>query len=228
MTWEIQIVLLSEAMLSNGQSVPGEVDLEVLHDEYGFPYYSAKTLKGHWREQTEFAARALSYQESTGRLGNSFNNTVIRAFGKESLLETASGMLHLSDAVIMNSVRAPFLEAVEQKDVNKHIYPKEIFHSLTDERYFTSIDAKTGTAKKSSLRRIRVVNKGLILHSELFGMENFNTHEQGLLTAGIAAIQSIGMMKSRGKGSVSCSLIHNGIDMTNTGLDNLRKWVKQI
>ena len=59
MSWSARIHLKSEAIFGSGQSTPGEVDLEVLHDDYGFPYYGSRTLKGHWLEQTKLAAKVL-------------------------------------------------------------------------------------------------------------------------------------------------------------------------
>ena len=49
----IEIELLSEAIFGSGQSVPGLVDTDIVHDEYGFPYMKAKTFKGNLRKSAE-------------------------------------------------------------------------------------------------------------------------------------------------------------------------------
>lgn len=221
MSWTIHIELLSEAILGNGQSVPGEVDLDAVHDTYGFPFYGAKALKGHWREQTKFAANVLGNGAAGQQIRDRMRYIVNRAFGVPGTVDAAEGVLHFTNAMIPFESRKPFIDAVNQHIVRR----KEIFQALTAVRSFTSIDTKTGTAEKHSLRKVRVVQKGLGLDSVVSGMDDFDRQEHSLLAAGIAGIRYIGMMKNRGKGLVTCTLRHNGQDITKDCLQDLRKWV---
>ena len=47
--YQIKIELQSETILGSGESVAGYIDLDVLHDEVGLPYFKGKTLKGRLR-----------------------------------------------------------------------------------------------------------------------------------------------------------------------------------
>jgi len=48
--YTLKIELLTDAVFGSGNSVPGFVDADVLHDEYGFLYINGKTLKGNWEK----------------------------------------------------------------------------------------------------------------------------------------------------------------------------------
>ena len=54
--WKIEIELMSEAIFGSGQAVPGYLDLDILHDEYGIPYFKGKTFKGKLREELQAVA----------------------------------------------------------------------------------------------------------------------------------------------------------------------------
>ncbi|WP_353949157.1 RAMP superfamily CRISPR-associated protein [Sporolactobacillus sp. Y61] len=221
MNWIIHIELKSEAIFGNGQSVPGEVDQDIVHDIYGFPFYGAKALKGHLREQTEFAAKALSQGVKDKKKTNLMEQTVNRIFGQPGLLEKSGGAVKITDATVPMTIRAPFIQAVENGEIRR----EEIFNALTSIRSFTSIDPRTGTAEDHSLRKFRIIRKGLCLEAELTGLDSFEEHELGLLAAGIAGVRTIGMMKTRGKGYVDCSIREGELDVTQRYLDRLREWV---
>lgn len=219
--WSLKITLLSEAIFGNGQSVPVEVDLDAVKDAYGFPYYGAKALKGHWREQTEFVAKALSQSDKCRVDGTELNGIVEKAFGKSGMEESTAGVLHISDAVVPEETRRPFIQAVKRKQVIE----SEIFRSLTSIRSFTALNSDTGAAEPHTLRKIRVVHNKLTLVSKLSFMDELTDNERGLLAAGAVSIHYIGMMKNRGKGHVSCRLIRDGDDLTFACINDLRKWV---
>ena len=48
--FKLSIELLSDLCVSDGSSYNSSVDLDVCHDEYGFPFIPAKRLKGCFRE----------------------------------------------------------------------------------------------------------------------------------------------------------------------------------
>jgi len=43
--YTLKIELLTDAVFGSGNSVPGFVDADVLHDEYGFLYINGKNFK---------------------------------------------------------------------------------------------------------------------------------------------------------------------------------------
>lgn len=221
MSWQIILHLKSEAIFSSGESVPVETDLDILRDEDGFPYYGARRLKGMWREHTEFAIRALSGGTKNVELFREMQQTVERCFGRGGLTDAVEGQLKITDAVVPAEVRKPFREAI----LGGELHPEEVFYSLTSIRYFTSIDAETGTYESGSLRHYRVLNAGLELVSNVAGLDDLPEREIGLLACGLAGWWYAGVMKHRGKGWIEASLWKNGENATDSYLEAARKWV---
>lgn len=205
--YQIKIELLSETILGSGESVAGYIDLDVLHDELGLPYFKGKTLKGRLREEAENIVRLQSdvfTQEQLNKL-----------FGKIDNEQDTS--LALSDCTVSNNIR----KAIKASNLSSN----DILNSLTDVRSFTAID-KDGIAKEGSLRQIRVINKGLKINSEVKFRNEIDNDELTLFGLSVLALRHIGLMCSRGKGNVKCTLLKNGQDITNAIIDNLREKVK--
>ena len=221
MSWFIRIYLRSEAVFGSGQSTPGEVDLEVVHDVNGFPYYGARALKGHWREQTELAAKVLTQGIKSTAKAVELAVVVDHCFGRGGMSDGVQGQIHLNDAMVPAAIRALFATAIQARQLT----PSEVFDSMTDIRHFTSINDETGTVEKGSLRQFRTIRKDLMLEAELDGFDGLTADEIGLLAAGLSSLRYLGTMKHRGKGWVSCALIHQGNDVTSKYVQELRKWV---
>lgn len=205
--YQIKMELLSETILGSGESVAGYIDLDVLHDELGLPYFKGKTLKGRLREEAENIVRLQSdvfTQEQLNKL-----------FGKIDNEQDTS--LALSDCTVSNNIR----KAIKASNLSSN----DILNSLTDVRSFTAID-KDGIAKEGSLRQIRVINKGLKINSEVKFRNEIDNDELTLFGLSVLALRHIGLMCSRGKGNVKCTLLKNGQDITNAIIDNLREKVK--
>lgn len=222
MSWRIFIRLESEAIFSSGESAPAEADLDIVRDDHGFPGYGARRLKGMWREHTEFAARALSSGGRNVRLYQDMMQVIERCFGRGGLHDFVEGQLRLTDAVLPLEVRKPFLEAIHRGE----LHPQEVFESLTTIRYFTAIDPDTGTMQNRSFRQFRVLFEGIELVSEVFGMDDLQEREIGLLTCGLVGWRYAGVMKHRGKGRIHVSLWKDGENVTDRYLEAAREWVK--
>jgi len=213
----IRIELQSEAIFGSGQSTPGVVDLEVLHDEYGFPYYRAKSLKGHLREQMTVLKQMLDRLPHSEQIAH----TVDKCFGQSNIYHVMPGVLKFTDAEIRQSIRQPFMDAIHARILT----PEEVLRALTDIRYFTSIDRNTGSVENGTLRQYRVVRPNLVFESRVDGIDQLNEFELGLLAASVANLRYIGTMKNRGKGEVRCRLWVDDRDVTLEYIDSLRKWV---
>ena len=61
----LSVSLESAGCFSIGEGTPGEVDIEIQHDENGFPFLSGKALKGLLHEEAAELAFALNYAGST-------------------------------------------------------------------------------------------------------------------------------------------------------------------
>lgn len=205
--YQVKIELLSETILGSGESVAGYIDLDVLHDELGLPFLKGKTLKGRLREEAENIVRLQS---------KVFNeDQVNKLFGiNDSEEET---ILALSDCTVSDNVK----KALKCSGLDAN----EVLNSLTDIRSFTAID-DDGIAKDGSLRQIRVINKRLKLTSKVNFRDEISNDDLTLFGLSVLSLNHIGLMCSRGKGKVKCTLIRDNEDITNMIIDNLREKVK--
>lgn len=216
--YRIKIKLLSEAMFGSGRSVPGSVDSEIVYDSNGLPYMKAKTFKGNLRETMEEFV-ALFENKSD------FKETIKDLIGDENLGLESWKNLKLSDCRISEGVRA----AIENEIASGKLNPEEVKSALTSIRAMTSIN-EDGSARRGSLRQIRVIKKGTVFQSEIHSERELSETELGLLASSLRMLRHIGSMRSRGKGEVECSLeaFENGsfTDRTDHYIDLLMKEVK--
>lgn len=219
MSYVLAIELLSEAIFSSGQSTPGEVDIEILHDRYGFPYYGARSIKGNLREQADNVAKLLSHYDD--ELKGSLLEAVQVLFGQAGMEEATQGILQLSDAKLPPQIRSDLKLLVEANELHKD----DILNALTDIRFFTAIDPLSGTAKSGSLRQARVVEAGIVLYSELTTTRELSELELAVLCTTISQLRHIGSMRHRGKGNVLLRLYQYGQDITLQNIESLKRLV---
>ncbi|MBR3358651.1 MAG: hypothetical protein IKG46_12610 [Solobacterium sp.] len=209
--YQISIELLSDTMPGSGESVPGTIDSDIRYDSYGIPYMNAKTLKGHLREQMEMiTAYAADMKDYPVRelLGSS---------DKEA--EKKQGRLKFTDVTLGRGIRSAIQNAIDTAEQDARAHKKEntivtandIINALTLTASYTSIERKTGIVKAHSLRRERILQKGLTLYSTLYFdtdgmMEEEINRAETLLDMSVRAIQHIGTHKSKGMGHVRCRL----------------------
>lgn len=217
--YKIVIKLNTETIFGSGHSAPGSVDLDVISDEYGFPYMKAKTFKGNLREEMEKTVDALE------RFGNNYKDIVDKLLGKENSGENLWENLKFSDCTINLGIKKLFEKAID----NGEISPIEMKESLTDVRKFTSID-EDGSASSGSLRQIRVIKKGLEFEVDMHCERELSGEELGILAISLRNLRHIGSMRTRGKGEVDCTLnlLEKKVyeDKTDYYIDNFLKEVK--
>lgn len=192
--YTLKVELLTETLFGSGESIPGDVDEEVLHDVYGFPYMKGKTIKGKLREE------ALHVQMCIGA-GQAEEEIVDRLFGTGDAKEDT--ILKFSDLTVSSGVRQ--LLMMQMKDIATGIDPQDILEAMTDIRNFTRIE-ETGVAKKGSLRRIRVIHRGYHFYCTITAQRELSMEEEILLAAAAASLRHLGSMETRGKGHVKCTL----------------------
>jgi len=193
----IEIELLSEAIFGSGQSVPGLVDTDIVHDEYGFPYMKAKTFKGNLRKSAEEIVELLKYKYK-----KDYSVYLEELFGKSNNWLDNQNSLKFSDCCLDENVRKILINAVLEKKIRND----EILDSLTEIRSFTSIDAD-GSAKKGSLRQARVIKRGLKFYTTLESSLELTDIKLSIIAAAVCSLRHIGSMRTRGKGEVSCRLL---------------------
>ncbi|WP_029452508.1 RAMP superfamily CRISPR-associated protein [Clostridium algidicarnis] len=213
----ISIELCSETIFGSGESVPGYVDSEVLHDDNGLPYLKGKTFKGKLREEAE---NIVFYIKSSNKvLGKKSEEGVISLFGREGVENPNA--LRFSDCTMGSEIIDSIRFGISKGMFNNN----EVLNSMTSVRSFTSID-DDGIARNGSLRQVRVVNKGFILKCDLNVSRKLEEEEIELLCAAVSSLRHLGTMESRGKGEVICLLFVNGENVTRQYLKSFEKKVK--
>ena len=196
--YTMRIKSLTDIMPGSGESIPGIIDSDVKYDELGLPYMNAKTMKGHLREAME-QILAVTGDRFAGITADSLLG------GSDLAGGSRIAKIRVSDMRLSEAVRETIRNAEKAGSVTK----EEILDSLTQVYASTKISEKTGTAEDHTLRKDRMLKKGLIFEAGI-AAENLSSKEAELLELSVKAIQHIGTLKSKGKGNVLCTLDKKG------------------
>ena len=191
---ELEIELLSPLCSGSGLNRPGVVDREVAFDAAGLPVIPGRRLKGLLRD---------GYQQiwESGLPEMKALPLPEELFGRAGQRE--SGRLRVTNARLEDAEAiGEWLRAVEASEKLRNIVrPGEVLRTFTDIRRQTSMDAKTGAAREDTLRFTRTLRSGLKFRASLSGLDGLS--EEAIALAA-AAVQSMGLSRSRGVGEVSC------------------------
>lgn len=203
-TIDVTIKILSPIHLGSGQANVN-IDADIVHDEFGFPYFPGKRFKGLLYES------ALEVVEMFALSG--------LADEKSSPLEKIFHRQSDSDVrlVVLNFYILPAVEyetfCAEWKYLQWHypeiFTPTEVLNAFTSLRYQTRLE--DGVASKGSLHNLRVLDAGL----KFFGaMTLLNADEKicNLLALAIKNLQTAGTKRNRGFGRIKCSATFDGTD----------------
>ena len=194
----VKIKSLTDIMPGSGESIPGIIDSDVRYDELGLPYMNAKTIKGHLREAME-QILAVTGSRFAGITADSLLG------GSDPAGDSRIAKIRVSDMKLSKAVRNTIQDAEFSGSVTK----EEILDSLTQIYASTKISEKTGTAEAHTLRKYRMLKKGLLFETRIEA-EGLSGKEEELLFMSVRAIQHIGTLKSKGKGSVLCTIHREG------------------
>lgn len=205
----IRIELLSESIFATGEAEENSADIKALKDDLGFPYLKGKTFKGKLREEAETLKNYLV------RYGDpSYEDIFNNLFGKPG--EFNPNTLKFSDCRISEDIENYFRYMIDKNEITK----EDLYNSLTEIRSFTKLD-KEGVADEGSLRKARVIKRGLVLYCKIERMKELEPKEKAFLAGALAALRNLGAMESRGKGRVRCSLIENQMDSNEKYIEEL-------
>lgn len=216
--YRIQVKLLTETIFGSGYSIPGSVDLEVVHDEYGLPFMKAKTFKGNFRDAMSNVIHFLGNKE--------YGHLEKKLLGEENDGLNTWETLKFSDCMISENIRNILIYGINKGSTNS----MEIKEALTEIRSFTSVE-DNGSYKEGSLRKMRVIKKGLVFYVKLYCDRELSEDELGLIATTSKYLRHIGTMRTRGKGEVECGfqVMENGEykDSTDYYMNKFLKEVKQ-
>ena len=176
------IELKSDICVSNGESFGSTIDTDISCDKFGLPVIKAKNIKGCLREISEELEDIKAVDEG-------FTDKVFGVPGDElpSIFQ------------IQNAHPVNYTELINDIRTN-NISPDIIKTIYTYTRVQTSIDKETGTAKKETLRSIRVLCRGSVFLCEYSIPDDY---AEGIKKC-IKALRYIGMNRTRGLGNIRC------------------------
>lgn len=210
MEYKIRVKLLSDTIFGSGESVPGVVDSEVLHDQHGLPYMKGKTLKGRLREESDMLRRCLPKSAEM----DAAHNAIYGSGGDDCRVH-----MTFSDLELDGNLRAVIEGIIADKanDVDE----MDVLQAVTSIYTATSIDYETGKAEKGTLRKSRVIKSGLVFYAGLSADWELTEKEEAFLGASVAALRYLGVAVTRGRGNVECSLLRDDRDITEECVNKL-------
>lgn len=217
--YKIKVKLLTDTIFGSGYSVPGHIDGDVLHDEYGFPYINGKTFKGKLGEMAGLFVNMVKASDDGKEIGEILENKKNKLFGESG--EYNHDKIKFSDCEILKDIREYFKNNMNVSNIK----PSEILEALTHIEEQTSIDGKTGIAKKKSLRNYRVINRGIVLYSYIYCPEELDKYEKILLASACSLLRHLGSYETKGKGQVEVSMYKEDKDVTFEYINLLREKV---
>ena len=215
----LKVELETETLFGSGFSVPGVVDQDALCDSYGFPYMKGKTLKGKLREEFEHVQKCLRKGDTDPDKNNADRQLADRLFGQPD--DSWGQGLRFSELALPWELRRHLIHAIESDDTD--FTAEDVRSATTQIRTYTSIDYETGVAAKGSLRRARMINKGLIFQSTITASESLSKEEEMLLAMAALSLKHLGTMETRGKGYVKCSLWKDNVNITDQVTEYLQE-----
>lgn len=196
--YQLKMNLLSDMCVSDGGVYNSSVDIDICYDAYGFPYIPAKRIRGCLREcaiELQDWNMDIPWQKMFGKEGNSENRAAIRI-----------GDAHLEGFKEMKTL-------VGKNEGKVVFHPQNILNHFTYTRTQTSINYETGVADATSLRTMRVADKGLTFIAEV----DMDPAYQKNLESCCAVFHSIGVSRTRGVGEINVSLEPSHSERIETG-----------
>ena len=207
----IKVEILAQTLLGSGESWGSFIDSDIVYDEYGLPIFPGRRLKGLLRESAEEVACMLEFGWTNGTFYQQIESLFGRA-NQPSRLRVSN--LHVQEA---EQAREWLQWSFEKYSLSK----ESVLSSLCDLRTQTKID-KNGVAEQGSLRKMRVINKGLVFEGDL---EIVDIEERDRLLMGCACLtlKACGGKRNRGLGEIQCSLWHETRDLCQEALSALER-----
>lgn len=172
--------------VSDGGVYNSSLDQDVCYDQYGFPYIPAKRIRGCLREcalELQDWGADISPDEMFGAKGNS------------------ASPIRVGDALLEDY--DDYAEKAKKFAGNPVFNEQNVLQHFSYIRTQTAIDYKTGVAEDTSLRTMRVINKGLVFSSEV---EIRNPKLVENLKNCCAVFTHMGVARTRGLGDVHVEL----------------------
>ena len=208
MEFNVTIEILSPIHLGSGQA-DVNVDSEIIHDEYGFPYFPAKRFKGLLYE----SAVEIFEMFELANISTKNLSTPEKIFHRFS---DDKGQVENVQLIVPNFYIKPLEEyhkfCAEWKYLlgtyREFFEPSDILNAYTSIRYQTKLD--NGIAAEGSLRNIRVLNAGEKFYGTV-ELLNADDSDKNLIVLALKNLNCAGSKRNRGFGRISCSAEIDGL-----------------
>ena len=197
---DIKIEVLSPIHLSSGQANVN-VDVEVIHESNGLPYFPGKRFKGLLYES------ALEVTEMFERCGSDINYSELleKLFHHKSDNEDVQLIVsnfYLKPEKEYEIISRAFTQL--EKIFPELLTPTDVLNQFTSIRYQTRLE--NGVAADTSLHNMSVVNAGIFFYGtmELVG-EDLEPYLE-LLAMATKNLTMAGMKRNRGFGRIRCTI----------------------
>ncbi len=205
----ITMTLETDACFGAGESKNGLVNTEVLLDKNNFPYLLSKTFLGVLRENVEnFVMPIVQTESSTTdrrlRILKSFFSD-IKCKGEEKALFSINLSNFMIDKTIVNKLSDEKIKVYISDKNSIEIATKAKLESFMKIEQATRINSNQ-VAEKTSLRSIRVINKGLVFTSILEINGDIVDDDIKFIEKCLKTVKHIGIGKTRGMGKVKLEL----------------------
>jgi hypothetical protein len=188
----LRFELLSAATFGRGDGLPGVVDQEAEHDQYGFPFLRGRALRGLLAEEMRGLLYALGVEDK-----ERWKRSRDRLLGADGRMSDETGILHVGDACLPERLRSLIAESIDEK--KGVVTPSNVLESLTAIRRQTAMTA-FGAPEPASLRAMRIVLRGTVFESRLTFDAEPEPLDKALLAATALAWRRAGTGRNRGRG----------------------------
>lgn len=203
MEYTISFRLRSDATFGRGDGVPGMIDREVEHDEYGVPFLRARTLKGLLSEEADNLLYVLGKmgKNADGRWTSARNQLFGRPGSRAKDDDgPVDALVRYGHAQLPVSLRQTVRMTLTQTD--RVVGRQEVLASLTAVRRQTAIDPD-GLPHEGSLRTMRVILRQIPFISILSTAEPLSPTTEAFLAAAVLALRRAGTGRNRGRGRLT-------------------------
>ncbi len=190
------ITTCSPLSLGSGQA-DVNVDAEIVHDEYGLPYFPAKRLRGILYESAcevaDMAAlcgKAFLTQQTVDELFHHIDGSPVR--------------LVISNFYLPNYETLCQQWRYLQNKYGQYMRPDDVLDAYTSIRYQTAV-GDDGIVTDGSLHAIRVLDTGYTFTGTITIIGGTAAHEQALALA-LQNARQAGMKRNRGFGYITCAM----------------------
>ncbi len=192
----ITIKVESPLHLSSGRA-DVNVDMDIVHDHLGLPYFPARRFKGLLYES---ALETAEMMEMSG-LGIINTQMVEKLFRHTA--DSPAGLV-LQDFHLQNYDELAHQWSALQKEFGSVIRPEDVLSAYTSLRTQTALD-ENGVAKDRSLRTIRVLDLSNTTFVGDIILQGGDKYKQVLAFA-LQNLTSAGGHRHRGFGKIECSM----------------------